>query len=94
MVGVVALLFWFAMVSTWVLLTSVGSIIFEYMDVTISSSATSFHLVVLYRPPPSNKNKLTSSLFLDECSSHFEILTAGSIVQCYSTGANGAPKGE
>ena len=46
------------------------------MDVTFSSSAMSFHLVVLYRLPPSNKNKLTLSLFLEECSSLLEILTA------------------
>ena len=51
---------------------------FEYMDVTISSSATSFHLVVLYRPPPNNKNKLTSSLFFNDFSSLLEILTVGS----------------
>ena len=50
----------------------------EYMNVTIPSSSTSFQLILIYRSPPNNKNKLTSSMFLDEFSSLLAILTVSS----------------
>ena len=50
----------------------------EYMNVTISSSSASFQLVVLYRPPPSKKNKFTPRMFMDDFSSLLETLTVGS----------------
>lgn len=47
---------------------------FEHMDVTINSTSKSLRLVVIYRPPPSKKNKTTTSMFLDEFSTLIERL--------------------
>ena len=41
---------------------------FEYLDLFITSGSSSFRLLCIYRPPPSKKNKLTTTLFLDEFS--------------------------
>ena len=35
----------------------------ESMNITISSNEADFRLVIVYRPPPSKKNKLTPSMF-------------------------------
>ena len=48
----------------------------EYMDLTISSSNSSMCFLVVYRPPPSKANKLTSRIFLDEFSILVEVLGA------------------
>ena len=47
---------------------------FEHMDMNICSMATSFRLVVIYRPPPNKKNKHTSAKFLDDFGSFVESL--------------------
>lgn len=36
---------------------------FEYMDTLLKSCSKLLRLVVVYRPPPSNKNKSTNELF-------------------------------
>ena len=41
---------------------------FEYLDLFITSGSSSFRLLCIYRPPPSKKNKLTTTLFFDEFS--------------------------
>jgi hypothetical protein len=50
----------------------------ECMDVVVSSASTSFELVIVYRPPPSTENKLTTTLFFAELSSFMETVTVGS----------------
>ena len=46
---------------------------FEYMDINIrSSSAELIHLIAVYRPPPSSKNKCTTNEFMTEFSSLLE----------------------
>ncbi len=54
----------------------------ECMNLQISSASTSLELVVIYRPPPSTKNKLTSNLFFSELSSLLETVcvTSSNIV--------------
>ncbi len=49
----------------------------EHMIFTISSGSTSFELVIIYRPPPSKKNKLTPIVFFEELSSVLETVTVG-----------------
>ena len=49
----------------------------ECMDIVISSASTSFELVIIYRPPPSTENGLTSTRFFEELSSFMETLTVG-----------------
>ena len=49
---------------------------FEYMDMHISSGSTAFHLVIIYRPKPNSKNKLTPSLFFDEFTTLLESMCA------------------
>ena len=49
----------------------------EYMNVTISSSSTSFQLILIYKLKSDKKNKFTSSMFLDEFSSLLATLTVG-----------------
>lgn len=44
----------------------------ECMNLQVSSASTSLELLVIYRPPRSKKNKLTSTLFFDELSSLLE----------------------
>ena len=39
---------------------------FEHVDLTLSSMSLSFHLLVIYRPPPNKKNKLTNAMFHDD----------------------------
>ena len=39
---------------------------FEHLDLTLSSMSSSFRLLVVYRPPPNKKNKLTFSMFLGD----------------------------
>lgn len=58
-------------------LNNIGEFIsFEYMDLSVSSiRSTCLCLVVIYRPPPNNKNKLNPSLFLEDFSSFLGILT-------------------
>ena len=50
----------------------------EYMDLTIScnhSNRLSIRLITIYRPPPSEKNNLTMSMFLQDFSTLLEHLT-------------------
>ena len=52
---------------------------FEYLDVTLKTSSTGyFRVVVIYRPPPSTRNKLSPSIFFDEFSSLLEVLQSRS----------------
>ncbi|CAB3997546.1 Hypothetical predicted protein [Paramuricea clavata] len=39
---------------------------FEYMDVTLNCRNTYTRMIVIYRPPPSKTNKLSSSIFFEE----------------------------
>ena len=39
---------------------------FEHLDLTLSSMSSSFRLLVVYRPLPNKKNKLTFSMFHDD----------------------------
>ena len=56
----------------------VKSSTFEYMETIITSGSTSIRLVVVYRPPPSRKNKYTTSMFLDEFPELLEKLVTSS----------------
>ena len=47
---------------------------FEFTDSTLNYASTSLRMVVVYRPPPSPKNRLSVTLFLDEFSSLLEKL--------------------
>lgn len=47
---------------------------FEFTDCSLDYSSSSLRIVVVYRPPPSEKNRLNVSLFLDEFSSLLERL--------------------
>ena len=47
---------------------------FEFTDCTLIYASTSLRMVVVYRPPPSQKNRLSVTLFLDEFSSLLEKL--------------------
>ena len=47
---------------------------FEHLDVTICYGKFKAHLVIIYRPPPSRKNKLTVSMFFEEFSQLIEHL--------------------
>ncbi|XP_033096821.1 uncharacterized protein LOC117101067, partial [Anneissia japonica] len=49
---------------------------FEYMDVNISRGSSSIRLFNIYRPPPSKKNKLTRSMFLEDFSRFLESVAA------------------
>lgn len=48
---------------------------FEYLDLTISHNNENIRLVTIYRPPPSNINRSTVNMFLEEFSSLLEVLT-------------------
>ncbi|XP_022778991.1 uncharacterized protein LOC111320602 [Stylophora pistillata] len=48
---------------------------FEHLDVYISHGKFKIRLVLIYRPPPSKKNKLTTLIFFEEFSQLVEILT-------------------
>ena len=39
---------------------------FEHQDVQLSIAKTHLRLIIIYRPPPSTKNKLTPALFLEQ----------------------------
>ena len=45
---------------------------FEYVNYLITCSSKSIHLIVIYRPPPSQHNNLTVSLFFQEFGSFLE----------------------
>ena len=47
---------------------------FEHLDFTISYAKFKVRLVIIYRPPPSRKNKLTVSMFFEEFSQLIEHL--------------------
>ena len=47
---------------------------FEYIDLTVSSKASSIRLFVIYRPPPSKVNKLTPTMFFDEFQGLIEMI--------------------
>ena len=51
---------------------------FEFTDCPIDYLSSSLRIVVVYRPPPSKKNRLNVSLFLDEFSSLLERLITSS----------------
>ena len=51
---------------------------FEFTDCSIDYLCSSLRIVVVYRPPPSKKNRLNVSLFLDEFSSLLERLITSS----------------
>ena len=55
---------------------------FEFTDYTLNYASTSLRMVVVYRPPPSQKNRLSVTLFLDEFSSLLEklIISTGPLV--------------
>ena len=48
---------------------------FENLDLSISSGSTNLHLVSIYRPPTSNKHRVTTSTFLGDLSRYIETLT-------------------
>ena len=48
----------------------------EYMDLSISSSHSSMRFIVIYRPPPTKANKLTTRMFFDEFHQLLEVLGA------------------
>ena len=48
---------------------------FEHLDITLSYKNFNFRLVVIYRPPPSTKNKLTTAKFFNEFADLTEELT-------------------
>ena len=51
---------------------------FEFMDVDVSSSGNSMKLVIIYRPPPSKKNKHSYADFLVEFTGfidHYALMT-------------------
>ena len=47
---------------------------FEYIDVIVNCSNSSTRMVINYRPPPSKKNQLNNTLFLEEFSKLMEQL--------------------
>ena len=51
---------------------------FENLEVTLTSMGRMFRIVVLYRPPPSGKNELTKSMFMDEFGDFLESHTLSS----------------
>jgi exonuclease III len=57
---------------------------FEYIEVIISHQSTSTRLIVVYRPPPSAKNKLTPAMFMEDfddlLNSH--TTTSGNLLIC------------
>lgn len=46
------------------------------MDLTLSSKSVSFQLILIYRPPPNSKNKLTNAIFMFDFASLLESVTA------------------
>ena len=47
------------------------------MNLNVTSGSRSFQMVVIYRPPPSSENKLTTTLFFDEFSTLLESTSVG-----------------
>jgi exonuclease III len=48
---------------------------FELMEAVITSGSTSIRLIIIYRPPPSQTNGLTPSLFYQEFADYLETVT-------------------
>jgi len=48
---------------------------FEYMEAVVLSGSSSIRLIIVYRPPPSKKNKLTPAMFFQEFADFLEIQT-------------------
>ncbi len=57
---------------------------FELLDASLKFKESICRVIVLYRPPPSRKNKLTTNLFFDEFSQYMEstIITNEPILIC------------
>ena len=55
---------------------------FKSLDISISSGSTCLRLIAVYRPPPSKKNNLSVTLFLDEFSTFLEdlVISAGHLL--------------
>jgi len=55
---------------------------FDYLDMTVTSGAQALRLFTLYRPPYSKRNKLTTTMFLEDFSTLLEsiILIPGPII--------------
>ena len=55
---------------------------FEHLDLAISSGSTHLHLLSVYRPPPSKKNKLTVAKFMNDFSALLEtiIISSGKLI--------------
>lgn len=55
---------------------------FEYMQVHLSSDTDHWKLIIIYRPPPSQKNKFTASQFFDEFTTllSYQSLSAGKLL--------------
>ncbi len=55
---------------------------FEYMNLSIEVSKTTIHLVIIYHPPPSVKNRLTPETFFIEFATFLEeiLITSGNLV--------------
>ena len=55
---------------------------FEHLDLAISSGSTHLHLLSVYRPPPSKKNKLTVAKFMNDFSALLEtiIISYGKLI--------------
>ena len=55
---------------------------FEHLDLAISSGSTNLHLLSVYRPPPSKKNKLTVAKFMNDFSALLEsiIISSGKLI--------------
>ena len=47
---------------------------YECMDVQLTTSSTSLRLCVIYRPPPSRKNRFTPTMFLNEWSALLDVV--------------------
>lgn len=48
---------------------------FEHLDLRVESGFTHLRIIVVYRPPPSKKNKLSASQFFDEFSTFLETVS-------------------
>ena len=46
---------------------------FEHMDITVECGGELLRVIIIYRPPPSKKNRLIPSLFYDEFSQLIEL---------------------
>ncbi len=57
---------------------------FEHLDCSISTSKLHLRFIIIYRPPPSAKNKLTAKTFIDEFTTFLVSLAVhpGNIIMC------------